>query len=185
MLIVYEAPDNCGKSTQIQEIIKHFYPDKLFHVLHYSGTKNKGYTPEEYLKNSKQYYREMFSLFQIAQYNGINLICDRSHLGELVYAQKYRGYSGDYVLDLEKEINLRWSDVFLITFVDTVDNLIAREDGLSFSINREDKQEEINKFISAHERSNIPHKLLINIENLSIKEVTSYIISWLKKENQC
>ena len=34
----------------------------------------------------------------------INLIFNRSHLGETVYSPLYRGYSGDYVFDIEKKI---------------------------------------------------------------------------------
>lgn len=35
------------------------------------------------------------------------VICNRSHLGEVVYAPLYRGHSGDYVFDLEREYDIQ------------------------------------------------------------------------------
>ena len=181
-IILLESPDNCGKSTQIHEINRHFYPDKLFHTLHYGGVRKPGITPDQYKEISKKYYREMFSLFQIAQYNNLNLICDRSHIGDFIYGPLFRNYDGSYVFDLEKETSLNWKEIYLITFIDEVDNLIKREDGYSYSIDREVKQKEINLFIEAHETSTIPHKFLLNIKDYGIKEVGEIVCSWLDKE---
>ncbi len=35
-----------------------------------------------------------------------HIISDRAHLGEYVYAEKYRGYDGAYIFDLEKEYSI-------------------------------------------------------------------------------
>jgi len=181
-IIFIEGPDNCGKGSQIHEINRYFYPKIMFHTMHYGGVRKPGITPEQYLEYSRMYYSDMFRMIYLANTRGINLILDRSHLGEIIYAQKYRGYSGDYVLELEKHWDEELQNSYLITFYDKPENLIKREDGYSFSINKEDKIEEINKFIDAHDKSIIPHKLLMNIDGYGIKEVGKIVCEWLEKE---
>lgn len=181
-IIFIEGPDNVGKSSQIHEINRFFYPKIMFHTLHYGGVRKPGITSEQYLDYSQKYYSDMFRMIYMANTQNINLILDRSHCGEFVYSQKYRGYSGDYIFGLEKAWESELSNSFLITFIDEPKNLIAREDGYSFSTNLEDKKEEISKFIEVHENSNIPHKFLLNIKDYGIKEVSEIICSWLEAE---
>src|SRR2546422_528530 len=52
-------------------------------------------------KALKFYQRQSFeAMFRFLE-TGAGVICDRAHLGELVYAKRYRGYNGDYVIDME------------------------------------------------------------------------------------
>lgn len=127
----------------------------------------------------------MFELMAFALKNDkTGLIFDRSHLGEIVYGNIYRGYSGDYVLDIEKKFNHIldvFENLFLITLVDEPENLISREDGLSFSVELDKKQRELELFDLAHTSSTIKNKLIINIKNKDaeavFKEVTEFIDS--------
>ena len=48
-------------------------------------------------------YDDMFKLMINSKDKDINLIFNRSHLGETVYSPLYRGYSGDYIFDIEKK----------------------------------------------------------------------------------
>ena len=83
------------------------------------------------------------------------LICDRAHLGECVYSPIYRDYSGDFVFEEEK--NFIWQDnlkrIKLILFTDDAENVIKRDDGLSFSIDLDTKKKEIELFDKAFEKS--------------------------------
>ena len=181
-IIYIEGPDNVGKGSQIHEINRFFYPKIMFHTLHYGGVRKPGITPEQYLEYSRKYYSDMFRMIYLANTQNISLILDRSHLGEIPYAQKYRGYDGHYVLELEKTWASELQNSFLITFIDEPENLIKREDGYSFSTNLEDKKEEINKFEEAHNKSIIPHKFKMNINGYGIKEVGNIVCEWLEKE---
>lgn len=114
------------------------------------------------------------------EYTGI--ICDRSHLGEMVYGPIYRGYSGEYVLDIEKkymEIPSIWNNLFLITLYDEPENVIKRDDGLSFSTDIRIKREEIKNFINAHGKSNIKNKLLLNIKNHNADAVLNEVLTFI------
>lgn len=168
MVILLSAPDRCGKTTQINNI-KNYLEEKgkLVHYLHYSAIKG-----EDIKNRSKQYYSEMFQLIKFATHNNINLILDRCHDGECVYGPIYRGYSGDFVFDIELNFGNRvLNNCLLITFIDKPENLVKREDGLSFTVELDKKQREVNLFKDFYEKSNIKHKLLIDIDGKSIETV--------------
>lgn len=145
--IIIEGPDNVGKTTLINGI-KNYFNDYTFHTIHYSNVKQE--STEKVIEYSKKMYKEMFSyMLNSIKFNKSGIICDRSHIGEMVYGPIYRNYTGEYVIDIEKEFsNIKsiWDNLFLITLYDEPENLIARDDGLSFSTNLEKKQNEINNF---------------------------------------
>lgn len=86
------------------------------------------------------------------------IIFDRAHLGETVYSPLYRGYTGDFVFQFEKDfIEGEHPETKLILFTDTVENVIARDkargDGLSFTLDPEKKADELKAFDMAFENS--------------------------------
>lgn len=182
LFLIVEGPDNVGKSTLINNL-NNYYNKLTMHNLHYSNVKQENTI--EVIKHNKKLYDEMFRLMIYAlkqDYTGV--ICDRSHLGEIVYGNIYRGYTGDYVLDIEKDYHHIldiFENLFLITLVDEPENLISREDGLSLSTDLDKKQRELELFDLAHNSSNIKHKLIINIKDKDaeavFKEVTEFIDS--------
>ena len=182
LFVIIEGCDNTGKSTLINNL-KNYYNKITLHNLHYSNVKQENIS--EVIKYNKKLYNEMFELMTFALKNDkTGLIFDRSHLGEIVYGNIYRGYSGDYVLDIEKKFNHIldvFENLFLITLVDEPENLISREDGLSFSVELDKKQRELELFDLAHTSSTIKNKLIINIKNkdaeVVFKEVTEFIDS--------
>jgi len=190
MIIIFESPDRCGKDTQIK-LLKSYFSKRsniLFHELHYTADHTKNLSLEGKYYASKFYYSEMFEILNLLSKNGKNLILNRSHLGEYVYAEKYRGYDGQYVFDLEKKYfdknlypNLYFNS-YLITFIDMPEELLNREDGNSYSNNIEDKVIEIEKFKELTKLSNIRNKILININMKSIEEVHKEVIGFLYKE---
>ena len=175
MIIIFEGLDRVGKSTQIKLLQKRLI-DKPTHVIHYSAIS--GITPEQSQNYSEKLYRDMFDMMHDAHYRGRNLIFDRSHLGEFVYAPIYRNYSGNYVFEIENEyaLNPFFNDIFLIVLIDEPESAISREDGNSFSTDITIKQLEISKFKLAYEYSSIKNKCLININGKTIDDVHKLVI---------
>ena len=66
-----------------------------------------------------------------------------------------------------------------IVLIDEIENLIKREDGLSFSIDKEKKENEIQKFTEFYKKSNIKNKLLLNINGKNIDEVFNIITEFI------
>ena len=114
----------------------------------------------------------------------INLIFNRSHLGETVYSPLYRGYSGDYVFDIEKKFTkaLR-EDLYLITLTNDPHTILKRDDGKSFYGNEEEVKAELDGFKRAHRLSTIKNKLHINVGTMSAIEVSHIIAEFLKHKN--
>lgn len=175
MVIIIEGIDRVGKDTQIK-LIKNIFSKRTFHTFHYS-------TPPKILSSSEQkdysykLYKQMFDI--IYQNPRIDFIFNRSHLGEYVYAQKYRNYSGEYVWNLE-HIYMKREDQYLILLVNSdIQSLIDREDSDSLSNNRKDIEYELNRFKEAFERTKIKNKILIDVAGLSIDEVHSKIKEFL------
>jgi thymidylate kinase len=182
LFIIVEGPDNVGKSTLIQNL-KNYYHSMPFHTMHYSNVRQE--TPEEVQIYSKRLYTQMFDIMvNQMKYGNSGIIFDRSHLGEMVYGPIYRGYTGEYVLDIEKQyMNILdvWNNLLLITLVDTPENLIAREDGLSFTTDLGKKQIEIGNFMNAASSSNIKHKILINIQSHDEKKVLAAVAGYIEQ----
>jgi thymidylate kinase len=179
--IVVEGPDNVGKSTLIKGL-KNLMSDYIMQSLHYSSVKHK--TTEDCIEYNKKLYTMMFDIMKFSiQFDKSGLIFDRSHLGELVYGPMYRGYSGEYCLDIEnkfKNIIDIYNNLYLIVLVDEPENLIKRDDGLSFSTKVDKKIEEIQRFEYAYEQSNIKNKLFINIKDKDEKDVLKEVLEFLE-----
>ena len=172
--IIVESPDNCGGTTLINNIIKSYkYP---FLSLHYYANPDK----EHPIHWGIEQYTNMFNTIKENDY----VICDRAHLGELVYPKMYHGYDGGYVLSLENEfitsIETSTDNNILIVLIDEPENLIKRDDGLSFSINLEEKTKEVELFKQAYEKSNIKNKILINIKDYNEEALKKKVIDYIE-----
>ena len=90
MLICISGMDCTGKSTLCNLLSK-----KLQNcpVIHFDKPKNK--------EDGKQQY---FNFLQKYDFINQDIICDRFHDGEHVYAPIYRGYESDYLQELEIEL---------------------------------------------------------------------------------
>ena len=186
--IIIEGTDNVGKDTQ-QNLIIERMPELVFHKLHYSSLPFRD-DKQLHANYSKKMYDNMFKLMmksKIAHQPGdepINLIFNRSHLGETVYSPLYRGYSGDYVFDIEKKYThaLR-ENLYLITLTNDPHTILKRDDGKSFYGNEEEVKAEVDGFKRAHRLSSIKNKLHIDVGNMSALEVSHLIIHFLKRTN--
>ena len=175
-IIIFEGLDRCGKNTQIKLLLP-ILSNLPTQVLHYCGFK--GLSKEENIKYNQSLYNDLFLL--IKQSKNRNLIFNRSHIGEYVYSPLYRNYSGDYIYNIEKKYidEKFWQNIYLITFVDKTENLINREDGKSFSIDKKQKLKKIKLFKEATNKSFIKNKIIININNKSIETVHKNIKKFL------
>ena len=195
MIVLFDGLDNTGKTTQIQKLISYFANKNMIStVCKYSKFDKLDKKKEE--KFSKRFYKDYFEKIvnwpdkvipdpaYIAEDNihyihDNNLILDRGHISEAVYASMYRSYSGDYVWDLEKCLENKYN-IYLIVLINSVEKAIEREDGLSLSNGDADKINiEISKFAEAYKKSCIQNKIIIDINGLSIEEVFAQIIKFL------
>lgn len=180
MVLILEGIDNVGKSTQIRNI-QPLLTDLPVFFLHYMAIK--GLPDSESTKEySSKTYSSMFNLIKNNR-QLYHFVLDRAHIGEVVYSPMYRGYSGDYVYDLEKAFLDKdlIEETYLITFVDKPENVISRDDGESFSTKLEQKQREIDAFVNATERSSIKNKIVINIDGKDIPAVFDIIRSFIQR----
>ena len=186
--IIIEGTDNVGKDTQQDLIIKNM-SNHVFHKLHYSSLPFKD-DKDKHAAYSKDLYETMFQLMiksksaETEDDLDINIIFNRSHLGESIYSPLYRGYSGDYVFDIEKKYTkaLR-EELYLITLVNDPHTILKRDDGKSFYGNEEEVKAEVDGFTRAHRKSTIKNKLLINVGTMSAIEVSNILIEFLQHEN--
>lgn len=163
-----EGIDRLGKSTLIQGILNTL---GFYQVIHFSKPQRLAAYENLPAPEGMQFSKDTVSLFHYQQQSFINsmrlasaaahFIFDRWHLGEAVYAPLYRGYSGDYVFDLEKQLFTSLGSVRLILL--TEDFKISQhfqDDGQSLGPT-EARQKEQELFLSAFERSAIPDKRVI------------------------
>lgn len=195
MVVLFDGLDNTGKTTQIQKLVSYFAnKDMISTVCKYSKFDKLDKKKEE--KFSKRFYKDYFEKIvnwpdkvipdptyiakdNIHYIHDNNLILDRGHISEAVYASMYRSYSGDYIWDLEKCLENKYN-IYLIVLIDSVEKAIEREDGLSLSNGNADKISiEISKFAEAYKKSCIQNKIIIDINGLSIEEVFAQIRKFL------
>lgn len=175
-ILAIEGIDRIGKSTLIKNILnKHGY----YEVIHFKQPKELAFyaeaaraqvDPRERISQVPQAARASW-LYQVASFKNslfltsapnAKLIFDRWYLGEAVYAPLYRGYSGDYVFELELGFGLdERHDIGLILLTvdfDRANHLV--EDGHSLG-GLERRQEEQALFIEAFNSSCLPCKRLV------------------------
>ncbi len=181
--IIIEGTDNVGKDTQ-QDLIIERLENLVFHKLHYSSLPFRE-DKQLHATYSQKMYDDMFKLMINSKDKDINLIFNRSHLGETVYSPLYRGYSGDYVFDIEKKYTkaLR-ENLYLITLTNNPHTILKRDDGKSFYGNEEEVKAEVDGFKRAHKLSTIKNKLHVNVGTMSAIEVSHIILAFLKRENK-
>lgn len=177
-IILLEGPDNVGKSTQAKLLLKNLC-NLPTHTIHYSNIPEL--TSEESRTYSFKLYNNMFKLIHWSIMTGVNVIFDRAHIGENVYAPIYRNYSGNFIFDIEDIYKNEWwwKNIYLFLFIDVPRNLINRDDGKSFSTKIKNKTIELNTFIKTINKSRILNKYIIDINNKSIYDVHNEIIKQL------
>lgn len=175
---IVEGIDGVGKDTLIRSIL-----DELgyHHVIHFSKPLNlrcygqRACSPEEAFQRASFY--AMFNLIRTA--SDVPVIFNRGHLGECVYAPLYRGYSGDYVFEFERNTSIgSITDVRLVLLVEDFEtSKHFRDDGKSLGpVQR--RREEQALFEAAFERSQIHDKRKVGVtapHNGSFREASGVL----------
>lgn len=152
--IIVEGVDRLGKDTLIKGLL-----DKLgfFQVIHYQKPLNL-----DSLGNSLEAYQERSFEKMFGMLDAGDMILNRAHLGEVVYAPRYRGYSGEYVFDIEKQ-HPRSLDNTLLVLLTTSSWKPITDDGDSFDFSKKDEEQA--DFIKAFDRSLIRQKFMIDVQS--------------------
>lgn len=174
--VIIEGIDRLGKDTLIKGL-----QDRLgfFQVIHYQKPQllERYVTEVSKHKNVSEadVKREALKLYQIESFRAMfklmagmltpRIICNRAHLGETVYAKRYRGYDGSYVFDIEKQFSYTEGPLsqVLLVVLHTTDFSFITDDGLSLDVTKREEEQE--DFIEAYHKSTIPNKLLIDVHN--------------------
>lgn len=174
-LIILEGGDRLGKSTLIEGICGYYNYDNI--SIRHFGKPPKNLSPKEVLDfqfnsfdNEIRLIESFKSVFfnQPKYYEDI-VIWNRSHLGEYVYSQMFRGGNAK---DLESKL-LTWEEfmllplnieIYLITLTSDPDFFLDKEDGNSFSQTLEEKTKELELFKEIHSLSFIKNKLLLKVD---------------------
>lgn len=172
MIYIFEGMDNCLKDTLIKKLRGLLAPNTQ--VLKFS---NPPVIPdqEDY---QRKHFRDMFEMLttSIGASSSRNLILNRAHLGEYVYAPIYRNYEAEWIFDLEEEfLASSQSHISLTKLILSYDSensqLKKREDGRSLSgINDKNLNNERERFIEAFNKSRFQLKVELNLSSYIIKE---------------
>lgn len=151
--LIIEGPDCVGKGTFIKELKKQIHSDAIIHF---------GKPPKDE-KDPKAYQKNIFETEMSKLKEDRCIIYDRFHLGEYVYGPT-RGYTGNYIYDLEeKYLTKKVQDkTLLIVFTASPEKLSDRDDGFSIYKN---KEKEVSLFYEAYKKSNISKKFYMDIGN--------------------
>ena len=200
-LIILEGGDRLGKSTLIEGICKHLNYDNV--TIRHVGKPPKGLSPKEVLWYQFKAFDKEAQIFH--KLNSINdslhtmyydetVIWNRSHLGEYVYSQMFRGGDPQELknkLLFFEEHNFRFfsGQIYLITLTAEPEFFHSKEDGHSFSQKLEDKTKELELFKEAHDFSIIKNKLLIKVDHIIELPIGTEILNkgystWPIKVNQ-
>jgi thymidylate kinase len=176
-LIILEGGDNLGKDSLVKSLCQHFNYDNV--TVRHFGKPRSGLSSEEVLdfqfkcfKKEMKLWREIYLQYICNQYHYYSetLIWNRSHLGEYVYSQMFRG--GDPKVLKKKlrkfEEGFISHEVYLITLTADPEFFFEREklecDGGSLSKTLQEKMRELELFKEAHDFSIIANKHLLKVD---------------------
>lgn len=180
MIILIEGPDNVGKGTQI-ELLRESFSQIPFLKIHFTRPPKKAIASYQQVL-----FKSMFEIFDFCILNQINLIADRSHLGEAVYGPLYRGTDAKWIYELEraylKKSPALVNAIILITMVADDKTLFARDDKLSYYNSEDTAAKENRAFIRAYELCNVNHKMIIDCQDRTKESIHEEIVAFI---NQC
>jgi thymidylate kinase len=143
MIVCVTGSDCVGKST----LVKLLSEVLGWETIHFDKPKN--------YEDGKQQYFDFAN--KMNQNPGKNIICDRLHEGEWVYAPLYRGYKGDYMQEFEKEVTKN-QDYLLVHVKADLQTVLerARSRGEDF-VKEEDFVHVLNAFEEYKKEQQLPY----------------------------
>ena len=199
--LIFEGPDNLGKSTIINKIVSNFKDTRDICMMHSRGPQNLD--GEDPFIHQTNVFRDKAAKLLMLSSSELNLktchkniaILDRAWYGEYVYGQIYRNADPTRVLDMINTCNLMLgATVFVvIQLTASPEFIVSHDDGLSFTsdLQKEDRlakvAHEIELFDECFEKmQGGKHIIKVNVEgdNLNyrnIEDIYNEIISKLNK----
>lgn len=174
LVIIVEGPDRCGKGTFIESFrniattpnIVHLHSTKPPELFAANTLQERASRNRQQKLWSAEYNKGLICNIQcLADALNDIIILDRSYLGEYIYGNLYRSarYSNRDFNDFELDyLPLDDYNFVLVTFVDSPENLLHRDDGKSHSNIIEYKNVEVDRFKELHQLSIIKKKYLID-----------------------
>ena len=150
--IIIEGCDRLGKDTLIGGLM---HALGFFQLVHYQKPLELDYYDCDKRAYQEASFEQMFNMLSVG-----GMMLNRAHLGEYVYADRYRGYSGSYVFDMEDRHYMACKNSLLVLLYASSWEPIT-DDGLSFDFNK--KEDEQNDFKTAFATSNIKTKLMVDV----------------------
>jgi len=174
--IIICGGDQLGKSLLIDGLIKYYNYDNVT-IRHFGKPPKKipnelsplGFQTECFYKEG--YLLEKFCQLENDEYNYYEniVIWNRSYLGEFVYAQMFRNIDPklieDMIKNFEEKFLLNNPKTYLIMLTADPDFFLKQEDGKSFSQNIDKKTEELKLFDEIFNKTLIPNKLKLKVNN--------------------
>lgn len=179
---IIEGTDNLGKGLLIEGLLQnygyhtyiHYEKPRLLQAYGYSEKQSESTKRDALADYQRDSFVQGFKLLE----TGIPTIYDRFHLGECVYSDLYRGYSGDYVFtEIEDKYCIQWpenpeskrmtpaiADSTRMILLITSDFSFIQDDGLSIDVTKREEEQEL--FIKAFNRSMIPNKVMIDVSKI-------------------
>lgn len=152
MKLIVEGVDRLGKSTLINNILKHYGPHPVIHCS----------SPPKGIVNPGMYQELFFrSCFDLLSDFRNDIIFDRCHLGEYIYGPLYRKTDPNFIFDIENEYAGEVINHTKLVLLYTEDFSIMKDDGLSFDYNAREKEQTL--FIEAFQKSKMKNKYMLKV----------------------
>ena len=199
--LIFEGPDNLGKSTIINKIVSNFKDTRDICMMHSQGPQNLD--GEDPFIHQTNVFREKASKLLMISSSELYLkkcpkniaILDRAWYGEYVYGQIYRNADPAKVLDMINTCNMMLgSTVFVVIHLTaSPEFIVSHDDGLSLTSDLQNEEhlakvtQEIKLFDECFKKmQGVKHIIEVNVEgdNLNyrnVEDIYNEIISKLNK----
>jgi len=168
--VIIEGPDRCGKSTLTANLAHELGP---YVFCNHSSSPPKCDDP---LAWEISHYGAIVTAYTTLAHEdaAFNFISDRFHIGVPVYGQRYRNYSNTVTsASIEEKIFsgynkdiFRLADVYLILVTDSVESIMARDDGMSLETDPKQMTETLENFTKQFDLSTIEKKAKYNVSQI-------------------
>jgi hypothetical protein len=193
--IIICGGDQLGKSSLIEGLLKHYNYDNVT-VRHFSKPQKTTKEYDDPLKFQLTCFEKEGNLLETIRqmeedeyvyYENI-VLWNRSHYGEYVYGQMFRGLNPleieTYISNFDERFLLCNDDTFFVLL--TADPLFffKQEDGKSLSNNVKQKTKEIQLFDTVFNKSSIRNKIKIKVNDgqsfVPKQDVLNQVLNFLK-----
>ena len=175
--VIVEAPDCAGKTTLIANLRSRIHASlgefAMFSLEHCTYPP-KDLTKEQQIAHQRKEYEDYVD--SISMSTNVVWLFDRFMTGELIYGPKYRGYTPDYIHELEKKLSR--DQTYFITLVADPEVIKSRFDGEFI------KEEDISHLVDEYRKQfydcEIRHKTLIDVSNMNPDQVCKRVYDFIK-----